>query len=108
MSDENYVPPKVRITDDFEQLIGKTISRIGYGGQFMWIVFDDGTWVYLDGCQWAMRYDTTPHGRWRVDIGLMTQEAFDAEERKAEQRSKAYTEAEDRKELARLLKLYGE
>lgn len=30
-----------RMMTKFERLNGKAVSRIGYGGQFMWIVFGD-------------------------------------------------------------------
>lgn len=83
-----------RITKDLpEHLTGKTIRHVCGGGQFLALVFTDDTYVFLDGCQWAMRYDGVIDDSWKVDIGLLDKAVFEKREaakhrRAEEQRTK--------------------
>jgi hypothetical protein len=99
--------PTIRITKNFDdRLPGKTVERAGYGGQYLWMLFTDGTYVFLDASGYAMRHDSAIHGPGRVEIGLNSAEELRIEKEEQERRYNKYRESEDRKTLADLLEKY--
>lgn len=72
----------------------------------MWIVFTDGTYVFLDASDFSMEYDSDIGDKWQVDIGLMSQEEKNEKDKAAAERSRARKESFERKELERLKAKY--
>ena len=96
-----------RITSKFDKrLAGKTIERVDFGGQFFWIVFTDGTFVFLDAHSYAMNYESEISDHWKVDIGLMSQDEYREIEESRKRRSAEFQERQEREALAALKKKY--
>lgn len=99
--------PHTQIKNLSSDLSGKIIASAGGGGEVLWMVFTDGTYLFLGGSTFGMRYTDEPFGSWRVEMGLMTQEEYDAERKQQDENAVKYREAGDRKHLAILIEKYG-
>lgn len=95
-----------RICHGFERLKGKSVLDVGYGGQFLWMIFADGTFIFLDAHSYSMSYDSEIEDYWKVQIGLLSQENWDRQEAARKKRIADLRESEERKVLAELKAKY--
>jgi hypothetical protein len=103
---EQEVKPTRRLVGCFEELAGKTVARVGYGGQFFWVVFTDGTYVFLDAHSYSMHYERNIDDVWQAEIGLISKVEYRQKREAHERQCAAHREKREREHLASLLLKY--
>lgn len=69
-----------RITSAFKKLVGKTVARVEFGGQFFGVVFTDETYIFLDAHSFSMSYDSEIADAWKADLGLIDRDEYKRQE----------------------------
>ena len=98
-----------RITAKFDKhLPGKTVVKVCYGGQFMGIVFDDNTFIFLSASSWAMDYGGRIDDAWKVDLGLLSKMEYERKQREQKKQADAFHRARMREKYEELKKVFEE
>ena len=91
-----------RITKRFERMIGKTVARVVFGGQFFGIVFTDGTFVFADAHDYAMHKDDEISDYWKMELGLLDRAVWEQQEAERTKRSEERQRENRRKHYEQL------